>query len=135
MQVRLPMGQDMLLWCRVLRMPSINHKHHVVKVSSLLQVYNPFTVARARPPLSDLIKAKVDALVMPKKLHVEFADLPLPSPFLIRERYSSASRVFASRNASSSSRPINMPRKMIIQRLYDILHRVINHSRDDGFLF
>lgn len=134
MQVRLPMGQDMLLWCRVLRMPSINHKHHVVKVSSLLQVYNPFTVARARPPLSDLIKAKVDALVMPKKLHVEFADSPLPSPSLYG-RYSSASRVFASRDTSSSSRPINMPRKMIIWRLYDILHRMINHSRDGGFLF
>lgn len=36
-QVRLPMGQDMLLWCRVLRMPSINHKHHVVKYEPVIQ--------------------------------------------------------------------------------------------------
>ncbi|XP_012063629.1 PREDICTED: MOXD1 homolog 2 [Atta cephalotes] len=36
-QVRLPMGQDTLLWCRVLRMPSINQKHHVVKYEPVIQ--------------------------------------------------------------------------------------------------
>ncbi|KAG7212297.1 hypothetical protein KM043_012624 [Ampulex compressa] len=36
-QVRLPMGQDTLLWCRVLRMPNINHKHHVVKYEPVIQ--------------------------------------------------------------------------------------------------
>ncbi|XP_020297995.1 MOXD1 homolog 2 [Pseudomyrmex gracilis] len=36
-QVRLPMGQDTLLWCRVLEMPSINHKHHVVKYEPVIQ--------------------------------------------------------------------------------------------------
>ncbi|KYM75610.1 MOXD1 like protein 2 [Atta colombica] len=35
--VRLPMGQDTLLWCRVLRMPSINQKHHVVKYEPVIQ--------------------------------------------------------------------------------------------------
>ncbi|KAG6798060.1 MOXD1 homolog 2 [Apis laboriosa] len=36
-QVRLPKGQDTLLWCRVLRMPNIDHKHHVVKHEPVIQ--------------------------------------------------------------------------------------------------
>ncbi|XP_032687202.1 MOXD1 homolog 2 isoform X2 [Odontomachus brunneus] len=36
-QVRLPMGQDTLLWCRVLKMPSIDRKHHVVKYEPVIQ--------------------------------------------------------------------------------------------------
>lgn len=36
-QVRLPKGQDTLLWCRVLRMPNIDHKHHVVKYEPVIQ--------------------------------------------------------------------------------------------------
>ncbi|CAK9815881.1 MOXD1 homolog 2 [Anthophora quadrimaculata] len=36
-QVHLPKGQDTLLWCRVLRMPNIDHKHHVVQYEPVIQ--------------------------------------------------------------------------------------------------
>ncbi|XP_029038861.1 MOXD1 homolog 2 isoform X1 [Osmia bicornis bicornis] len=36
-QVRLPEKQDTLLWCRVLQMPNIDQKHHVVKYEPVIQ--------------------------------------------------------------------------------------------------
>ncbi|KAK0076909.1 hypothetical protein PV325_004706, partial [Microctonus aethiopoides] len=42
-QVKLPMGQDTLLWCRVVEMPSITRKHHVVKYEPVIQPgYEPY---------------------------------------------------------------------------------------------
>ncbi|XP_076232558.1 DBH like monooxygenase olf413 isoform X2 [Calliopsis andreniformis] len=35
-QVRLPMDQDSFLWCRTLKMPNIDHKHHVVKYEPVI---------------------------------------------------------------------------------------------------
>ncbi|XP_023290728.1 MOXD1 homolog 2 [Orussus abietinus] len=36
-QVHLPMEQDTLLWCRVLKMPNIHRKHHVVRYEPVIQ--------------------------------------------------------------------------------------------------
>ncbi|XP_015434630.1 PREDICTED: MOXD1 homolog 2 [Dufourea novaeangliae] len=36
-QIRLPMALDTLHWCRVLRMPNIDRKHHVVKYEPVIQ--------------------------------------------------------------------------------------------------
>ncbi|XP_048505129.1 MOXD1 homolog 2 isoform X2 [Athalia rosae] len=36
-QVRLPMQEDTLLWCRVLKMPAIRQKHHVVRYEPVIQ--------------------------------------------------------------------------------------------------
>lgn len=39
-QVGLPTEQDTLLWCRVLKMPNIHHKHHVVRYEPVIQPGN-----------------------------------------------------------------------------------------------
>lgn len=37
------MEEDTLLWCRVLKMPAIRHKHHVVRVSRISDQQIPYT--------------------------------------------------------------------------------------------
>ncbi|XP_043278026.1 MOXD1 homolog 2 [Venturia canescens] len=39
-QVKLPSEEDTLLWCQVVEMPSIAHKHHVVKYEPVIQPGN-----------------------------------------------------------------------------------------------
>ncbi|XP_015115533.1 MOXD1 homolog 2 [Diachasma alloeum] len=39
-QVKLPMEQDTLLWCRVVEMPRLNRKHHVIKYEPVIQPGN-----------------------------------------------------------------------------------------------
>ncbi|XP_011297575.1 MOXD1 homolog 2 [Fopius arisanus] len=39
-QVKLPMEQDTLLWCRVVEMPQLDRKHHVIKYEPVIQPGN-----------------------------------------------------------------------------------------------
>ncbi|XP_034935719.1 MOXD1 homolog 2 isoform X2 [Chelonus insularis] len=61
-QVKLPMGQDSLLWCLVVEMPNIQRKHHVVKYEPIIypgnqQYLHHMTLYECRGKDSDLENA------------------------------------------------------------------------------